>query len=76
MELAERNFIQTVLLSGSVKDMKRWSIKDRVMLSLDSGRTQRLILTHLNSSIALLKAWGGKGVLQKAILRWDVQEEV
>lgn len=28
MELTERNFIQTVSLSGSVKDMKRQSIKD------------------------------------------------
>lgn len=66
MELAERNFIQTASLSGSENDM----------LSLGSGRTQGLILTHLDSSIAFLKPWGGKGVLQKAILWWNLQEKV
>lgn len=67
MKLAERNFIQTASLSGCVKD--------GVMLSSGSGRTQGLILTHLDSSIALLKAWGGKSVLQKPILRWAVHEK-
>lgn len=67
MELAERNFIQKISLSGCVKD--------RVMLSCSSGRTQALILTHLDSSIALFKAWGRKGVFQEAILRWDLQKE-